>query len=127
MQNPPDKYHPQSQQGGYQPPFVMADYDPSFAPAPRLAKEPSTGLLLELIGLVGFAGIGWLWAGRTAVGLLLMFGFWAFLFVEFLLLFVGIGFCLIPFNFVLPIASALLLQRDLKERRLAPPIAPYPF
>jgi hypothetical protein len=103
------------QQGGYQPPFFADVQEQAFMPAPRPAKEPATGLLLELLGLVGFAGIGWLWAGRTGLGLLILFGFWGFLVVEFMLLFVLVGFCLIPFNFVIPVASALLIQKYLRE------------
>lgn len=127
MQSPPGNYPPPDQRGGYQPPFVMADYDAPFVPAARPAKEPSTGLLLELLGLVGFAGIGWLWAGRTARGLLLMFGFWMFLLIEFLLLFLIVGFFLIPFNFVIPVVSALLIQKHLKDRQALPAAGPYPF
>lgn len=120
----PPRYSSQSQsQGGYQPPFFAEAQEQAYTPAPRQAKEPSTGLLLELLGLVGFAGIGWLWAGRTGLGLLLLFGFWAFLAVEILLLFVLVGFCLIPFNFVIPVASALLIQKYLREQPATYPAA----
>jgi len=113
---PPRYSSPSQQQGGYQQPFYADVQEQAYLPAPRQVKEPSTGLLLELLGLVGFAGIGWLWAGRTGIGLLMLFGFWAFLGVEFLLLFVAIGFCMIPFNFVIPVASALLIQKYLREQ-----------
>ena len=118
----PQHYSTPSQpQSGYQPPFFADVQEQAYLPAPRPAKEPSTGLLLELLGLVGFAGIGWLWAGRTGVGLLMLFGFWAFLAVEIVLLFVLVGFCLIPFNFVIPVASALLIQKYLREQpRVSP-------
>lgn len=110
------------QQSGYQPPFYADVQEQAYLPAPHRAKEPSTGLLLELLGLVGFAGIGWLWAGRTGIGLLMLFGFWVFLGIEIMLLFVLVGFCMVPFNFVIPVASALLIQKYLREQpRVAPP------
>jgi hypothetical protein len=113
---PPRYSSPTQQESGYQPPFFSDVQEQAFMPIPRPAKEPSTGLLLELLGLVGFAGIGWLWAGRTGLGLLMLFGFWAFLAVEIMLLFVLVGFCLIPFNFIIPVASALLIQKYLREQ-----------
>ncbi len=126
---PPRYSVPSQQQGGYPDPFYADVQEQAFLPAPRPAKEPSTGLLLELLGLVGFAGIGWLWAGRTGLGLLMLFGFWAFMAVEFVLLFVLVGFCLVPFNFIIPVASALLIQKYLREQpsRYAPTYTQQPF
>lgn len=118
----PPRYSPPSQQqGSYQQPFYADVQEQAYLPAPRPAKEPSTGLLLELLGLVGFAGIGWLWAGRTGIGLLMLFGFWIFLGIEILLLFVLVGFCMVPFNFVIPVASALLIQKYLREQSRVDP------
>ena len=82
-------------------------------------KEPSTGLLLELLGLFGFLGIGWMWAGETAVGVILLIGYWFFCLIEVLLFSIVIGFCLIPCNFAIPIGSAIILQRRLKARQAA--------
>ena len=95
-----------------------------YQPAPPPVKDPSTGLLLELLGFFGLSGIGWLWAGETAIGLILLFGYWIFIAVEVVLMFVFVGFCLTPFNLIIPIASALLLQKRLKERQ-ALAAAPY--
>ena len=90
-------------------------------------KDPNTGLLIEMIpGFFGFMGIGWLWAGETAIGIALLVGYWIFLVVEIMLMFVLIGFCLLPFNLIAPIASAILLQRRLRERQ-ALPVGPQPF
>lgn len=89
---------------------------PQYGAAATPAKDPTTGLLLELIGLFGFAGIGWLWAGETVIGVSLLIGYFVFLGIEFLSFFIVIGFCLLPFNLIVPIASGLLLQKRLKER-----------
>jgi len=114
------QYPPQNNQGyqqGYQPPYQPVGPPP---------KDPSTGLLLELLGLVGFSGIGWLWAGETAIGIALLLGFWVFLAIEVVLMFVVIGFCLLPLNLIIPIASAVLLQKRLKERQMIPVAQQYP-
>ncbi len=100
-------------------------YPPQASVAP-MAKDPQTGFLLELLGLLGFQGIGWIWAGETVIGVVLLIGFFAFLFIEVLLMFVLIGFCLLPFNLVIPIASGFLLQKRLKERQ-ALPVAQQPY
>lgn len=114
------QYPPQNNQGyqqGYQPPYQPVGPPP---------KDPSTGLLLELLGLVGFSGIGWLWAGETAIGIALLLGFWVFLAIEAVLMFVVIGFCLLPLNLIIPVASGLLLQKRLKERLPRPVEPQYP-
>ena len=118
----PPVYDPQGgQAGGYGQPqgdggaqYGRQQYSAVAVPA----KDPTTGLLLELIGLIGFAGIGWLWAGETVIGLSLLIGYFVFLGIEILSFFIFIGFCLIPFNFIIPIASAVLLQKRLKERQV---------
>ena len=90
-------------------------------------RDPTTGLLIEMIpGFFGFLGIGWLWAGETAIGIALLLGYWVFLAVEIALMFVLIGFCLLPVNLIAPIASAIVLQRRLKERQ-ALPVSAQPF
>lgn len=49
-------------------------------------KDPSTAMVIEIMaGYFGFLGIGYLYAGRTAAGLLRLFGWWAFLVVAVLL------------------------------------------
>jgi len=48
-------------------------------PAP---KDPNTAMVIEIVaGYFGFLGIGYLYAGRTAAGLLRLFGWWIFLLV----------------------------------------------
>lgn len=116
---------PPGGQGGYGQQPYGASYGTPPAPAQAYAtqrapevKDPSSGLLFELLpGLFGFLGVGWLWAGETAIGIALLIGFWLFIAIEIVLMFVVIGFCLIPLNFILPIVSAIILQNRLKERQ----------
>lgn len=116
-------YSPQPpQQPPYQPPYGQPPYgQPPYGQPPygQPAKDPTVGLLLELIGFLGFLGIGWIWAGETAVGIALLVGWFVFLGVEFLLFFVAIGFCLTPLNLIVPIASGIILMNRLKARQAA--------
>ncbi len=125
----PSSAPPQQSYGG-PPPAQPYSYGTASVPGARLGpevKDPTTGLLIELLpGFFGFMGIGWLWAGETAIGVALLLGFWVFLAVEIALMFVLIGFCLLPVNLIAPIASAILLQRRLKERQ-ALPVGAQPF
>ena len=53
-------------------------------------KDPNTAMVIEIVaGYFGFLGIGYLYVGRTAAGLLRLFGWWAFLGVAVLLITIG--------------------------------------
>ena len=129
-------------------PFVQrraAHVTPAYPPAlaytggypPRgVAKDPSAGLLIELIlGLFGFLGIGYLWAGETVLGIGLLLGYWAFwgIVAVVTVLSFGLLLCFLPFFILLylvaPIVSALLLQRRLRARQalLMSPYATAPY
>lgn len=93
--------------------------------ATSLPKDPSTGLLIELLpGFFGFLGIGYLWAGETALGIGLLIGYWLFwAFVGLgTLLSAGLLLCFVPcfalLYFAAPIISAVLLQKRLRQRQL---------
>ena len=97
---------------------------PYLRPAPAPPKDPSTGLLIELLpGLFGFLGIGHLWAGETALGLALLLGYWAFWSIVAIatVLTLGLLLCFLPlliiFFFAAPLISALALQRRLRARQ----------
>ena len=71
----------------------------AFAPAfVRYPTDPGIALILELVPGVFLStfGIGNLYAGNLAWGLALMFGYWIASVVNFLLLFVLIGFVTWP-------------------------------
>jgi len=116
---------------------VTSAYPSAMAPAVSypvrgITKDPSAGLLIELLpALFGFLGIGYLWAGETVLGLALLFGCWAFWGIVAVVtaLSFGLLLCLFPFFILLyltaPIVSALLLQRRLRARQ-ALAVNPYP-
>jgi hypothetical protein len=114
-------------------PQVPAPADP-FRIAPRPAppdpgalapaKDPSTGLLIEMLpGFFGFLGIGHLWAGDIALGLGLLIGYWCFWAIVGVLtvLMLGLLLCFLPLfgalYFAAPIFSGLLLQKRLRQRQ----------
>lgn len=99
-----------------------SNYAPPYYARPALApKDPSTGLLLELLpGLFGFLGIGHIWAGDIGVGLGLLFGYWIFwgfawFFIVFASVFTfGLAFCFAPFVWIgAPVLSGILLRDKL--------------
>lgn len=104
----------------------------SARPALGEVKDPSTGLLLELIpGFFGFLGIGRIWAGDVSLGIGLLLGYWAVWTIAILLIVFSLGIlavCLGPLLFVLyfaaPIASGLILQKELRARQFRAPVAP---
>jgi len=117
MYSPQPPQQPQYPQPSYgQPPYQQPPYGQP--PYGQPQKDPSVGLLLELLGFLGFLGIGWLWAGETAIGIVLLVGWFVFLGVEFLLFFIAIGFCLTPLNLIVPIASGIILMNRLKKKQL---------
>ena len=116
MYSPQPSQPPPYQQPPHgQPPFGQPPYgQPTYAQPP---KDPSVGLLLELIGFLGFLGIGWIWAGETGIGIAMLLGWFVFLIVEFILILVFIGVCLTPLNLIVPIVSGVILMNRLKARQ----------
>jgi hypothetical protein len=125
QQQPPYQQEP-FQQSYQQQPYGQGSYgQPPYGQPPygQAAKDPTTGLLLELIGLLGFMGIGWIWAGETAIGVALLIGWWivapTLIFVATLLSFVLIGLCMFPLLPLIPIASGVILMNRLKAKQAA--------
>jgi TM2 domain-containing membrane protein YozV len=75
-------------------------------------KSGGVAALLEVLpGLFQVFGIGHMYAGNVATGLIIMFGYWAVAFVNFLLLFVLIGWvtwplCWIAAMIISPLTAA---------------------
>jgi hypothetical protein len=100
------------------------------AVAPRPPADPLNRAIdpniawLELFGLIGFLGIGYLVANRIQDGIIRLVGFWILMtvgwIVTVILMTVLIGFCLIPVMLVasvgIPIWSALSLRNELEAQ-----------
>jgi TM2 domain-containing membrane protein YozV len=113
---------PHQQQGYYQPPRYQPPYQPPQPPqyvqhvhyhqAP--ARSSAVAAMLEI--LPGFFlqtfGIGHIYAGNVAAGLLLMFGYWLLTFINILLLFVLIGFVTWPLCFLTTIILSPILAAN---------------
>ena len=98
---------------------------PQYGAVATPAKDPTTGLLLELIGFLTLLGIGWIWAGETTIGVVLLIGYLALWYVVtplFVLVTFGFGIFCLPLMgivwLVAPLLSGFLLQKRLKERQL---------
>jgi TM2 domain-containing membrane protein YozV len=86
-----------------------------------VTKDPTTALLLELIGYAGFLGIGHIYAGRTNRGIALMVS-WLFYWVAVgVLAALVVTICISCIMMILwpivPILSGLWIKNDLDKER----------
>lgn len=81
-------------------------------------RSAGTAVLLEILPGFFFQtfGIGHLYAGNVAVGLLFMFGYWFLTFVNFLLCFVLIGFITWPVSFLATLVISSILASNAASR-----------
>jgi hypothetical protein len=82
-------------------------------------KDPTMGLLLELLGYLGFLGIGHIWAGKTTRGIALLVGWWIYLTMAWLLTIVLIGCLMLVAAVAIPIASGLYLKSEMEREQAA--------
>lgn len=79
-------------------------------------------IVLEAIGgLFGFFGIGWLVAGETTAGLILLIGGFVWVIAAIALTVATIGLfaiCVVPINLAVMITSTVILINRLKERTM---------
>ena len=92
---------------------------PQTTTAAKPLPDPSTAFVLELLlGLFGFLGIGWVYSGRTTLGIVMLIGWWVIV--------IGglggslatgfLGCCVwLPIHVVAPIVSALLIRNELEK------------
>jgi len=109
MQNQPPNYNPGDYNTGY-PQQPMSYAQP---------KDPTAGLLLELLGYIGFLGIGHIWAGKTTRGIVLLVGWWIYLACSGVLTIVLIGCVMLVAALVIPIASGLYLRNEMQREQAA--------
>jgi TM2 domain-containing membrane protein YozV len=105
--------------GHYPPPPVPPPPPPVFvAVVPQ--KSAGAAVALELVlGLFGVFGVGNLYAGRAAVGILLMLSFWGLFWVNVLLVFLAIGFVTMPLTWIAYLVAGPLLAARGVERHNA--------
>ncbi|HST50572.1 MAG TPA: hypothetical protein VLJ61_01075 [Pyrinomonadaceae bacterium] len=113
----PPPYQPPQQQLPYyapQPPVVQVNY---YQPLPR---SPGVAALLEVLPGLFFQtfGIGHIYAGNVAAGLLFMFGYWFIQFINFLLCFVLIGFFTFPLCWIAAMIISPIIAANTVSRRM---------
>lgn len=125
---PPPMYSSSPQSAGQQPHYQVANqYEGAVTGQPP--KDSNLAFVIELVpGLLGFLGIGHMYAGNVLRGVALLLGWGVFLTLDFVLIFIlgiatlGIGFCLLPliglFWLAGPIASAFWLKREMDGQPL---------
>ena len=116
---PPRGYQPPQQQQPY--PY----YPPQQQPVQHVVhyyqsppRSPGVAVLLEILPGIFFQtfGIGHIYAGNVAVGLLFMFGYWFVAFVNFLLLFVLIGIITWPLCWLATMIISSILASNAAAR-----------
>lgn len=106
-QPPPYPYYPQPQPAQH----VVHHYQsPPRSPGVAVLLEILPGIFLQTFG------IGHIYAGNVAVGLLFMFGYWFVAFVNFLLLFVLIGFITWPVCWLATMVISSILASNAVSR-----------
>ena len=81
--------------------------------------------MLELIGYLGFLGIGHIYAGKTTRGLALLFGYWAYIFISAVLTVVLVGCVMLLATLIIPILSGFYLKNEMEREQAAMGIRRY--
>ena len=96
-------------------PYALTPY--SAPPVMRQPKSVGAAVALELIpGLFGIFGVGNMYTGRVGIGLALMLSFWALFWVNFLLIFIFVGWVTMPVTWVAYLIGGALLAAHGAER-----------
>lgn len=109
---------PQPPPNYYQPPPQVVQHIVHYHQPPP--KSAGAAVALELVPGFFFQtfGIGNMYAGNVALGLLFMFGYWFVLFVNILLCFILIGFITLPLCwFAMMILSSLTAANTVSSKR----------
>ena len=114
QQYPPQPYNPQYPQPQYPPPYGYVQ-----------PKDPTVGLLLELLGYVGFLGIGHIWAGKTTRGVMLLIGYWFYWLCAGILMIVLIGCLMLPIGLAFPLISGFMLKSEMEREQASMGIRRY--
>ena len=81
--------------------------------------DPQHAFWLEFVlGIFGFLGIGWIYAGHIPTGLAMLIGWWLIVVTGLGGSFFtgGLGCCLwLPVHFIAPFVSALIIRREIEK------------
>jgi len=85
------------------------------------SPTPDMAMLLELVPGLFFQtfGIGHIYAGNVATGLLIMFSYWTLSVINFVLLFLLIGFLTWPATFLAFLIVSTITARSTAEKKAA--------
>ncbi|MFY1633293.1 hypothetical protein ACN27F_08415 [Solwaraspora sp. WMMB335] len=120
------------QQGwGAPPPAAMALPPTQPGPSPMVthqvvvsSKSVGAAVALELVlGLFGIFGIGNIYAGKVATGVVLMVSFWVLFWINVLLTFLIIGWVTLPLTWLAYLAIGAILAARAAERHNAQMLA----
>ncbi|MFV2010211.1 MULTISPECIES: hypothetical protein [unclassified Micromonospora] len=114
--------YPNPYQSGPQQPMPTSGqpYQPggyASVPGPAVPKSAGAAVALELVpGLFGIFGIGNIYAGKMATGIVLMVSFWVFFWINVLLTFIVIGLITLPMTWVAYLVAGPVLALRATER-----------
>lgn len=115
--NPYDRWRPEQPGSSPVPRGVVTP------PVPR--KSAGVAVALELVlGLFGVFGVGSIYAGSTAIGVILMLSFWGLFWINFALIFIVVGIVTMPLTWIAYLVAGPLLAARAVERRNARSVAP---
>ena len=121
----PEELHPpqeepliQTEEAPIPPPAIISPPTNSYYPHPHL-KDKGVATILEVLpGLFGFLGIGWLYAGNTAAGIVWLIGFLFWTFIATILSIATGGFgviCWLPISVGLIVISVISLNKYMRN------------
>ncbi|ROO58712.1 TM2 domain-containing membrane protein YozV [Micromonospora sp. Llam0] len=98
-------------------PYQPGGYAPVPGQGPAVPKSAGAAVALELVpGLFGIFGIGNIYAGKMATGIVLMVSFWVFFWINVLLTFIVIGWITLPMTWVAYLVAGPVLALRATER-----------
>ncbi len=120
---PPQQPYPQQQYPQQQQPYYPQNPQYQQYPQPQYGyaqpKDPTVGLLLELLGYVGFLGIGHIWAGKTTRGVALLVGYWIYLGMSWALTILLVGCVMLFAALAIPLISGFYLKSEMEREQAA--------
>lgn len=102
-------------QGYGQPPQINYQYQQQPGVAGVPPRNPTVAFLLELLGIVGFLGIGHIYSGHTGRGIALLLGWWAYLLISGVLTIILVGFCMLVAVLIVPPLSGFWIMRNVER------------